>query len=212
MSSVFEFEAVNRANKGTSAARVTRRSGDVPAVIYGGSTDPEHVVLNHNEVSKKLANEAVYSHILQISVDGKSQNVVLKDLQRHPAKDVILHMDFLRVDMNAKLKVHVPLHFVNQDSSLGVKAGGVITHSMVEVEVACLPAALPEYIEVDMAEVNIGESVHLADLVVTEGVEILALTHGENHNLPVAQVIKTRVPTEDEVSDEAESTEEAASE
>ncbi len=211
MSSVFEFEAVNRAKKGTSAAKVTRRSGDVPAVIYGGSTDPEHVVLNHNEVSKKLANEAVYSHILQVSVDGKSQNVVLKDLQRHPAKDVILHMDFLRVDMNAKLKVHVPLHFVNQDISLGVKAGGVITHSMVEVEVSCLPAALPEYIEVDMAEVNVGESVHLSDLVVVEGVEILALTHGENHNLPVAQVVKTRIAAEDEEADDA-APEEAESE
>lgn len=212
MSSVFEFEAVNRANKGTGAAKATRRNGDVPAVIYGGSTDPEHVVLSHNEVSKRLANEAVYSHILQVSVDGKSQNVVLKGLQRHPAKDTILHMDFLRVDMNEKLKVHVPLHFINQDISVGVKAGGVITHSMVELEVLCLPAALPEYIEVDMTAIDIGDSVHLTDLVVPEGVEILALTHGEDHNLPVAQVIKTR-PVEAEVEDDAaEASEEAESE
>lgn len=213
MSSVFEFDAVNRTNSGTSAAKATRRNGDVPAVIYGGSADPEHVVLNHNEVSKRLANEAVYSHILQVNVDGKSQNVVLKGLQRHPAKDTIIHMDFLRVDMNEKIKVHVPLHFINQDTCVGVKAGGVITHSMVEVEVSCLPAALPEYIEVDMASLDIGDSAHLADLLVADGVEILALTHGEDHNLPVAQVIKSRAAaSEDEDAPAEESTEEAESE
>jgi large subunit ribosomal protein L25 len=212
MSSVFEFEAVNREKNGTSAARATRRDGDVPAVIYGGSADPEHVVLNHNEVTKRLANEAVYSHILQVNVGGKSQNVVLKALQRHPAKETILHMDFLRVDMNEKIKVHVPLHFINQETSLGVKAGGVVTHSMVEVEVACLPAVLPEYIEVDMEALDIGESVHLADLVVAEGVEILALTHGEDHNLPVAQVIKSRAAASEDDEEVVESTEEAESE
>lgn len=212
MSSVFEFEAVNREKNGTSAARATRRDGDVPAVIYGGSADPEHVVLNRNEVTKRLANEAVYSHILQVNVDGKSQNVVLKALQRHPAKETILHMDFLRVDMNEKIKVHVPLHFINQETSVGVKAGGVVTHSMVEVEVACLPAVLPEYIEVDMEALDIGESVHLADLVVAEGVEILALTHGEDHNLPVAQVIKSRAAASEDDDDVVESTEEAESE
>jgi large subunit ribosomal protein L25 len=211
MSSVFEFDAVNRAKNGTSAARSVRRNGDVPAVIYGGNVEPEHVVLNHNEVSKKLANEAVYSHILQVKVGGKFQNVVLKDIQRHPAKDTIMHMDFLRVNMSEKIKVHVPLHFINEEDSVGVKAGGVITHSMVEVEVACLPAVLPEYIEVDMAVLDIGDSAHLSDLIVAEGVEILALTHGENHNLPVAQIVKSRsAVSEDE--EENESSEEVESE
>jgi len=208
MSSVFEFEAVSRTGLGTSAAKATRRNGDIPAVVYGGSSEPELIVLNHNEVMKKLVNEAVYAHILQINIDGKVQNAVLKDMQRHPAKDTILHMDFMRVDMNEKLKVHVPLHFINQDISIGVKAGGVITHAMVEVEVLCLPAALPEYIEVDLADINIGESVHLTDLITPEGVEILALTHGEDHNLPVAQVVKTRPAA----SDLDESSEEVATE
>jgi len=204
MSSVFEFEAVSRTGLGTSAAKATRRNGDIPAVIYGGSAEPELIELSHNDVMKKLANEAVYSHILQINVDGKVQNAILKDMQRHPAKDIILHMDFMRVDMNEKLKVHVPLHFINQDISVGVKAGGVITHAMVEVEVLCLPGILPEYIEVDLENVNIGESVHLGDLVVADGIEILALTHGDDHNLPVAQVLKTRVAASDEDEDSSE--------
>lgn len=193
MASIFEFEAVSRANSGTGSARGIRRNGNIPAVIYGGSAEPELIELNHNEITKKLANEAVYSHVLQLSVGGNVQNAILKDMQRHPAKDTIIHMDFLRVNMNEKIKVHVPLHFINEESSLGVKGGGVVTHSMVEVEVVCLPGDLPEYIEVDLESVDVGGSVHLADIAVPAGVEILALTHGEDHNLPVAQVVKTRI-------------------
>ncbi len=140
----------------------------------------------------------MYSHVLKLNVDGKVQNAILKDMQRHPAKDTIIHMDFLRINMNEKIKVHVPLHFINEETSLGVKAGGVVTHSMVELEVACLPANLPEYIEVDLEAIDIGGSVHLSDIVVPEGIELLALTHGEEHNLTVAQIVKTRAPAEDE--------------
>jgi len=212
MSSVFEFDAVSRGNAGTSSAKAVRRNGNVPGVIYGGSSDPELIVLSHNEVAKKLANEAVYSHVLQLNVDGKVQNAILKDMQRHPAKDTIIHMDFMRISMNEKIKVHVPLHFMNEEISIGVKAGGVVTHSMVEVEVACLPGDLPEYIEVDLANTDIGGSVHLTDIAVPEGVEILALSHGEDHNLPVAQIMKTRGPAEDEVADDAVEGDEDATE
>ncbi len=200
MSSVFEFDAVSRANAGTGVAKAIRRNGNIPAVIYGGSSEPEIVELNHNEISKKLANEAVYSHVLQLNVDGKVQNAILKGMQRHPAKDTIIHMDFMRINMDEKIKVHVPLHFINEETSIGVKAGGVVTHSMVEVEVSCLPGDLPEYIEVDLASTDIGGSVHLAEVSAPEGVEILALTHGDDHNLPVAQIVKTRGPAEDEDS------------
>jgi len=204
MSSVFEFDAVSRANAGTSGAKGIRRNGNIPAVIYGGSSEPELIELNHNEVAKKLANEAVYSHILQLNVGGKVQNAILKDMQRHPAKDTVIHMDFLRINMNEEIKVHVPLHFINEATSVGVKEGGVVTHSMVEVEVICLPANLPEFIEVDLAETEIGGSVHLADIAVPEGVAILALTHGEDHNLPVAQIVKTRIAaSEDEDGEDA---------
>jgi len=212
MSSVFEFDAVSRGNAGTSSAKAVRRNGNVPGVIYGGSSDPELIVLSHNEVAKKLANEAVYSHVLQLNVDGKVQNAILKDMQRHPAKDTIIHMDFMRISMNEKIKVHVPLHFMNEEISIGVKAGGVVTHSMVEVEVACLPGDLPEYIEVDLVNTDIGGSVHLTDIAVPEGVEILALSHGEDHNLPVAQIMKTRGPAEDEVADDAVEGDEDATE
>lgn len=214
MSSVFEFDAVNRANAGTSSAKAVRRNGSIPAVIYGGASGPELIELNHNEVAKKLANEAVYSHVLQVNVAGKVQNAILKDMQRHPAKDTIIHMDFMRISMNEKIKVHVPLHFINEDISLGVKAGGVVTHSMVEVEVSCLPGDLPEYIAVDLEAVDIGGSVHLAEIVVPEGVEILALTHGEDRNLPVAQIVKTRIAAseDDETGVDADGEDAAESE
>ena len=200
MSSVFEFDAVSRAKAGTGSAKAIRRNGNVPAVVYGGSSEPELIELNHNEVEKRLANEAVYSHVLQLNVGGKVQNAILKDMQRHPAKDTIIHMDFMRINMDEKIKVHVPLHFINEETSVGVKAGGVVTHSMVEVEVSCLPGDLPEYIEVDLVSVDIGGSVHLAEISAPKGVEILALTHGDDHNLPVAQIVKTRGPAEDDDS------------
>lgn len=213
MSSVFEFEAVRRGSAGTASAKAVRRNGNIPAVIYGGSVEPELIELSHNEISKKLANEAVYSHVLQLNVGGKVQNAILKGMQRHPAKDTVIHMDFLRISMTEKIKVHVPLHFINAEESVGVKAGGVVTHSMVEIEVACLPGDLPEYIEVDLANIDIGGSVHLSDIQAPKGVEILALTHGEDHNLPVAQVVKTRGPADDEdevAGSESESDEGAA--
>jgi len=214
MSSVFEFDAVSRAKAGTGSAKAIRRNGNVPAVVYGGSSEPELIELSHNEVAKKLANEAVYSHILQLNVGGKVQNAILKDMQRHPAKDTIIHMDFMRVNMNEKIKVHVPLHFINEAISVGVKAGGVVTHSMVEIEVTCLPGDLPEYIEVDLEDVDVGGSVHLTDITVSKGVEILALTHGEDHNLPVAQIVKTRIAAseDDDVTDAAEGEEGATEE
>jgi large subunit ribosomal protein L25 len=197
MSNVFEFVAESRDLSGKSAARAARRNGGIPAVVYGGKNGPQSIVLGHNDVSKHLEHEAVYSHVLDLKVGGKSEQVVLKGLQRHPAKQQILHMDFMRVDANQALKVHVPLHFINEGTCVGVKGGGVITHSMVDVEVSCLPAMLPEYIEVDLVALNIGDSVHLTDLVLPEGVEILVLAQGEDHDHPVAQVVKAKVVTEE---------------
>lgn len=198
MSSVFEFVAESRNQLGKTAARAERRGGNVPAVIYGGEASPQTVVLNHNEVLKHLVHEAVYSHVLDLAVDGKTEKVILKDVQRHPAKAQVLHMDFMRVNAKQELKVHVPLHFINESTCVGVKAGGVVTHAMVDVEVSCLPSALPEYIEVDLADLEIGSTVHLTDLILPEGVEILVLAQGEDHDHPVAQVVKTKVKAEDD--------------
>jgi len=204
MSSVFEFVAESRNQLGKTAARAERRGGNVPAVVYGGEVSPQTVVLNHNEVLKHLEHEAVYSHVLDLAVGGKAEKVILKDVQRHPAKAQVLHMDFMRVDVTQALKVHVPLHFINEASCVGVKAGGVVTHSIVDVEVSCLPSDLPEYIEVDLTNLDIGSTIHLTDLVVPKGVEILVLAQGEGHDQPVTQVVKTKVKDEDEEEGESE--------
>ncbi len=192
MANVFEFIAEARSVTGSSAAKVVRRQGKVPAVIYGGNADPAMLLLDHNDLLKHLAHEAVYSHVLDVKVDGKTEKAVLKHIQRHPAKPQILHIDFLRVDESHKLKVHVPLHFVNESTSVGVKKGGVITHAMTDVEVLCMPSALPEYIEVDMAAVDVGSTLHLSDLVLPQGVEIPELLHGHEHDHPVVQIVKPK--------------------
>ncbi|MDD4907327.1 MAG: 50S ribosomal protein L25/general stress protein Ctc [Methylobacter tundripaludum] len=197
MSNVFEFVAESRGQSGKSAARRARRAGNVPAVIYGGHGEPQMLLLNHNEVIKHLAHEAVYSHVLGVNIDGKTERVVLKGVQRHPAKFQVLHMDFLRVTMSEALKVHVPLHFVNEQTSIGGKKGGIVTHAMIDVEVSCLPAALPDYIEVDLSGLDIGESAHLSDIVLPAGVEIVALAQGPEHDHPVASMMASKASKDD---------------
>ncbi|MCK9622558.1 MAG: 50S ribosomal protein L25/general stress protein Ctc [Methylobacter sp.] len=199
MSNVFEFVAESRGQSGKSAAKRARRTGNVPAVIYGGHSEPQMLMLNHNEVIKHLAHEAVYSHVLDINVDGKTEKAVLKGVQRHPAKFQVLHMDFLRVTMSEALKVHVPLHFTNEQTSVGGKKGGIVAHAMIDVEVSCLPTALPDYIEVDLVGLDIGESVHLSDIVLPAGVEIVALAQGPEHDHPVASMMASKA-SKDEVA------------
>lgn len=189
----FVFDAELRTDTGKGDARRLRRAGKVPAVLYGGNADPIGLVLEHNKVVKSLESEAVYSHVLTVKVSGREERAILKGLQRHPSKPIIMHMDFQRVSRGERIRVHVPLHFVNQDISVGVKKGGVVTHNLVDVEVACTPDQLPEYIEVDLAHVDVGQSVHLSDLKVPEGVEILALAHGPEHDLPVAAIQSGKV-------------------
>lgn len=201
MSNVFEFIAESRGQSGKSAARNVRRQGKVPAVIYGGHAEPQMLVLSHNEVVKHLVHEAVYSHILDVTVDGKSEKAILKGVQRHPAKAQVMHMDFLRVSMSEAFKVHVPLHFINEDTSVGGKKGGIAAHSMVDVEVSCLPSALPEYIEVNLAGLDIGESIHLSDLILPAGVEIVVLAQGTEHDLPVVSMMASKTSKEEEVSE-----------
>jgi large subunit ribosomal protein L25 len=198
MSSVFEFVAKSRGKSGKSAAKAVRRQGEVPAVIYGGNCAPEMLVLGHNDIVKHLVHEAVYSHVLDVTIDGKTEKAVLKAVQRHPSKSRILHLDFLRVNESDKIKVHVPLHFINEASSIGVKQGGVAAHAMVEVEVTCLSSALPEFIAVDLANLEVGESLHLSDLVLPAGVAIVELTHGANHDQTVVSIMASKVKEEPE--------------
>ncbi|MCX7095946.1 MAG: 50S ribosomal protein L25/general stress protein Ctc [Methylobacter sp.] len=197
MSSVFEFVAESRGQSGKNAAKRARRAGNVPAVIYGGHSEPQMLLINHNEVIKHLAHEAVYSHVLDVTVDGRTEKAVLKGVQRHPAKFQVLHMDFLRVTMSEALKVHVPLHFINEQVSVGGKKGGIVAHAMIDVEVICLPTALPDYIEVDLKNLDIGDSAHLSDIILPAGVEIVALAQGPEHDHPVASMMASKASKDD---------------
>jgi large subunit ribosomal protein L25 len=150
-----------------------------------------------------LDHEAFYSHILTLKVGDDSEKVVLKDLQRHPYKRVLLHIDLLRIDANETLNMRVPLHYINEEKCAGVKNdGGVISHLISELEIVCLPKDLPEYIEVDMLEVNVGDTVHLTELKLPEGVQIYDLLHGQEEDQPVASVHLPRVVTEEETEAE----------
>ena len=203
MSTDFTLQAKGREDTGKGASRRLRRlAGDIPAIVYGGKKAPAKISLAHKDVIKALENEAFYSHIISLDVDGKSEDVIIKDIQRHPAKAIVMHMDFFRVSKTTKLQTKAPLHFINEDTCVGVKlGGGLIAHSMTELEISCLPKDLPEYIEVDMAEVEIGDTVHISDIKLPKGVESVALSHGEDHDLPVAAVNKPKAV--EEISDEA---------
>ncbi len=203
MSDVFEFLAETRTESGSGAARRLRRQHKIPAVLYGGNQNPVNLTLDHNDVLKHLDHEAVYSHILDLKVDGKAEKAILKDVQKHPAKPKIFHLDFMRVSANEKIRVHVPLHFLNEETSVGAKKGGVTTHSLVDIEVACLPGALPEYIEVDLADLDVGDSIHLTDIKLPEGVEIITLLQEGEHDLSVVSIAAAKGGTDDEESETA---------
>ncbi|MDP2748463.1 50S ribosomal protein L25/general stress protein Ctc [Pseudomonas sp.] len=189
----FALNAEVRSDLGKGASRRLRRNvAMVPAVIYGGEKAPMSISLLAKELAKLLENEASFSHVLTLNVAGSNESVLIKALQRHPAKGHVLHADFVRVVAGQKLTAHVPLHFLNQESSVGVKQqGGEVSHVAVEVEVSCLPKDLPEFIEVDMAAVEIGQIVHLSDLKLPKGVELVALAHG--NDLAVANIHASRV-------------------
>ena len=196
----FSLNANARNDLGKGASRRLRRNADlVPAIVYGGDKAPQNIALEARELKKALENEAFYSHVIKLSIDGKKEDVLLKALQRHPAKPVIMHADFLRVVAGHEVTVHVPLHFINEDSCVGVKkSGGVISHTMTDVEVNCLPKDLPEFIEVDMAGVDLNQIVHLSDLKLPKGVSIPFLAQGPDHDLPVANVHAARVAAADD--------------
>jgi len=190
MSDQFEINAELREDMGKGASRRLRRLADqVPAIIYGGKKDPQPLTLIRKDLEKALENEAFYSHVLTINVGKGKEKAILKDLQRHPARDSVMHADFLRVDDKTMVKVHVPIHFLNEDNCHGVKVeGGMIQHQATDVEVQCLPGDIPEYLEVDMLNVETGQIVHLSEITLPEGVTSMALALGEDHDLAIASV------------------------
>lgn len=223
MENLFEVHAQARTDEGKGASRRLRRTGKVPAVVYGADKAPESISVDHNQFIRHLAEEAFYAHILTLVIDGKKSQVVLKDLQRHPANDnKIVHADFLRVDAKHAMTMTVQLHFTGEEKAPGVKAGGLVSHVMTEVEISCLPKDLPEFIEVDVSNLGMDETVHLTDLKLPKGVSLTALSHGQEEHLqegersvydqPVASIHKPRAAAVDDAEVEAEADQEATEE
>jgi large subunit ribosomal protein L25 len=186
----FELNAELRTDKGKGASRRLRLNADmIPAILYGAGKDPQSLTLAHKDIHKACENEAFFSHIITINAGGTSQQAIIKDLQRHPAKDRIMHADFLRIQMDQAITVEVPLHFLNEDSCLGVRqGGGNISHNMTSIEISCLPGDLPEYIEVDIADLDLGDSIHISGLKLAEGLSIPSLMQGADHDHVVVSV------------------------
>ena len=202
----FNLKVTSREDLGKGASRRLRRLADqVPAIIYGGKKAPQNISILHKDLARALDSEAFYSSIIELSVDGNTESVILKDVQRHPAKPRVMHADFLRISKTQKLTVRVPLHFINEETAVGVKQdGGVVSHTSTDLEISCLPADLPEFIEVDMQEVGIDQIVHISDIKLPTGVESVALSHGSDHDLAIAAI---HVPKAAPVVDPEESSE-----
>lgn len=203
MSANFNLNAELRSEKGKGASRRLRREGKIPVILYGVGSEPVSLTMKHNQLMHSLENEAFYSHILTLIIDGKEEQAVLKDLQRHPFKPAVLHADFMRVSATEKLRMNVPLHFLGEDVAPGVKeGGGVISHLINDVEVSCLAKDLPEFIEVDVSGVELNATVHLSDLILPKGVELVELSHGGEHDQPVVSIHLTRGSIETEASED----------
>ena len=209
MSDTITLNAEPRSDSGKGASRRLRHQGLVPAIVYGGKFDPVQISIDHNEFLHELDKEVIYTQVIDLKMGDKTQEVILRDLQRHPYKNKVLHADFFRIDKNTPIKVVVPVHVVNAEECVGVKMdGGLMMQQVSEVEIIALPKDLPEYLEIDVAELHLGDLLHLTDIKMPEGVQIVALTHLEDvediehdeHNVGVVSVIK---PREEVIEDEA---------
>ena len=190
-----EIKANLRDTKGTGASRRLRKSGSIPGIVYGNKKDAVSITLDGKDLSLKFKKEAFHASILSLDLDGKKESVLLRDYQLEPVKSTLLHVDFQRVNENEKIHVKVPFHFINEDVAKGVKLeGGVITHIVTEADIACLPKDLPQYIEVDLADLELGHSIHLSEIKLPEGIELTALTHG--NDAAVTSIIKPKVKEE----------------
>jgi len=207
MSDDINVQATSRSVFGKGASRRLRRENLVPAILYGADEQPQALLLKHNEVQKHLENESFYSQLLMLSVDGgESVRTVLRDVQRHPFKQQILHLDFQRVVKGAELQVTVGLHYIGEENCPGVKnEGGLVSHNDNEVTIACRPRDIPEFLEVDMSQMNVGDSAHLSDIKVPEGVRLVDLGEkGDDSDRAIASVIKSRAAVEDTDTDDGE--------
>ncbi len=213
MANSFSLTATSRDDVGKGASRRLRREGKVPAVIYGGDENPQAVTISHSAILKCLNDESFYSQIIDIEVDGKVEETILRDLQRHPYKPTIIHADFQRVVRGQEMTVNIPVHYTNVEASKGVKAGGILSQSIIDVEVICRPSLIPEALEVDVINLDVNESLHLTDITMPEGVRLVALEGGvtEESNAvivsihpPKAEKVAEVASTDDDVVAEEE--------
>ena len=196
-----EITANERALKGTDASRRLRHSGKTPGILYGGKDEAKSIELDSKELMMKFKHEAFHASILALNIDGKSEKVLLRDYQLHPVRDNILHIDFQRIDENKKLSVKIPFHFMNQEIAPGVKLeGGIVSHIMIDVDILCLPKDLPTYIEVDLSNLSIGDSIHLSEINVPEGVELTGLS--EENDPIITSISKPKVVVEEVITPE----------
>jgi len=211
---IFKLDATVRTDLGKGASRRLRHEGKVPAIIYGAGKDPVSITLDHNKVTQAQDFEAFYSHVLTINVDGKKEEALIKDMQRHPYKLKVMHIDFLRIVAGELLTVNVPIHFINEEEADAIKLdGGHAEHHMNEIEISCLPKHIPEYIEVDVSGVEMDQTLHLSDITLPKNTESVELSKGEEHDLAVVTIKPAKVVVdEDEEADDSDAAEDATDE
>ena len=208
MTDLLTLEAEVRTDLGKGASRRLRHANKVPAILYGEGKDPVSLTLEHKNVFRAQQEEAFYTQVITLNIAGKPVECLIKDMQRHPFKQVIMHLDFLRIDATHAVSTNAPIHFINEE--VAVKKGGVVSHLQNEIAVSCLPADLPEFIEVDLSTLEVGETLHLSDIKLPKGVTSDELAKGEAHDQAVASLNAPKGSSDDEDDSEAESEEAAA--
>lgn len=201
MTDLFTLDAEVRTDLGKGASRRLRHANKVPAILYGEGKEPVSLTLAHNKVFRAQEEEAFYSQVLTLNVDGKKVECLLKDMQRHPFKPLVMHMDFMRIDAKHDVHTNVPVHFINEE--VVVKKGAVLAHHINEIAITCLPGKLPEFIEVDCADMEVGQTLHLSDVKLPEGVTSDELTKGEDHDQAVVTANAPKGKAEDDEAEEA---------
>ena len=197
-----EINAKERKSKGTGASRRLRHEGTTPGILYGGVKDAISLEIDTKELFMQFRHEAFHASILTLNLEGKKESVILRDFQMHPVRNNIQHIDFQRINENEKISVKVPFHFINEETAPGVKIeGGLVSHIMTEIDISCLPKDLPQYIEVDLGELAMGESIHLSEVTVPDGVELTSLT--DENDPAITSISKPKVVVEEEIVTEA---------
>ncbi len=201
MTDLFTLEAEVRTDLGKGASRRLRHANKVPAILYGEGQEPVSLTLEHKSVFRSQQEEAFYSHVLTINIDGKPVECLLKDMQRHPFKQLVMHLDFLRIDATHAVHINAPIHFINEDAA--EKKGGKIAHNVNEIAISCLPADIPEFIEVDVAGLEVGQTLHLSDITLPKGVTSDELAKGSDHDQAVASLNAPKVVSDEEEDNSA---------